>query len=126
MSLSEGSSRYVKMKRFRTDEKIPFERMIRGRSRSSPVKSEVTLSSRSFSKRDSSASGLREENEVVDLDTYVGGMSEIRSWCAVVDDTGEEAGVVLGEGKTHIFQNIRDKVVLVLERSPQSVQCFIE
>ena len=114
------------MKRFRTDEKIPFERMIRGRSRSSPVKSEVTLSSRSFSKRDSSASGLREENEVVDLDTYVGGMSEIRSWCAVVDDTGEEAGVVLGEGKTHIFQNIRDKVVLVLERSPQSVQCFIE
>ena len=38
----------------------------------------------------------------------------------------KEMGVVLGGDETHVFQNIFDRVVPVLRRSPQAVQCFIE
>ena len=46
--------------------------------------------------------------------------------CAVVDDPIEEAGVVIGGGETHVYQDLRDEVLLVLGRSTQAVQCFIK
>ena len=49
-----------------------------------------------------------------------------RRWCALINDPREETGVVIGGDESHVFQNLRDQVVTVLELSTQDVQCFIE
>ena len=54
------------------------------------------------------------------------GMSGGRRGCDVVDDPREEAGVVLGGGETHVFQDIHDEFVTVLGQSPQAVQYFVK
>ena len=62
----------------------------------------------------------------MDIETYLDGISGSLSWCAIVDDTIEEAGFVIGGGETYVFQNIYYQVLPVLGRLPQAVQCFIE
>ena len=54
------------------------------------------------------------------------GMSSSCRWCAVVESSIEEAGVMLGGGDTQVFQNLCDQVVPVPGRSQQAIQCFID
>ena len=47
-------------------------------------------------------------------------------WCTIVNDTIEEAGVVLGGGEIHVCQNLSDYILPVLVWSPQAVQGFVD
>ena len=69
---------------------------------------------------------IQKENKFVDIETYVDGISGSLKWCAVINDPREEAGVVLGGGKTYIFHHLSYHIAPVLGRSPHAVRCFIE
>ena len=48
------------------------------------------------------------------MDTDVDGMYGSYRWCTIINDPREEAGVEIGGGETHVFQNICDQVVPVM------------
>ena len=64
---------------------------------------------------------LREGVKVINIETYVDGMSGSCGWCTRYDDPREDAGVVLRGGETHVFQKFCDQIVSVLRWTPQDI-----